>query len=95
MVNLPGRKLHSQELVFILYLGRVNTVPLQPSMQLEIFWVTPRTPPGDLLSSISSLLILLLLQYTLPLSLSLSQSLRIVTLMLKEPATGYSKITTD
>ena len=33
------------------------------------------------------------LQYTL--SLSLSQSLQIVTFMLKESATGYSKITTD
>ena len=33
------------------------------------------------------------LQYFLP--LSLSQSLRIVTFMLKDPATSYSKITTD
>ena len=45
--------------------------------------------------SLRSLLLLyfFLLQYTLP--LSLSQSLWIVTFMLKESATGYSKITTD
>ena len=33
----PGGELRPQELVFILYLERVNTVSLQPDMQLEIF----------------------------------------------------------
>ena len=46
----PGGKLCPRELVFILYLERVNTVPLQPDMQLEIFWETPRTQLGALLS---------------------------------------------
>ena len=48
--SLPGRKLHPQELVFILYLERVHIVPLQPIMQLEIFWETPRSQLGALLS---------------------------------------------
>ena len=39
--SLPGMKIRPQELVFILYLERVNTVPLQPIMHLEIFWETP------------------------------------------------------
>ena len=36
--------------VFVLYLERVNIVPLQPIVQLEIFWETPCTHPGALLS---------------------------------------------
>ena len=36
----------------------------------------------------------MLSSYNIPF-LSLSQSLQIVTFMLKEPATGYSKITAD
>ena len=48
--SLPGRKLRPQELVFILYLEGVNTVSLQPIMQLEIFWETPRTQPRAILS---------------------------------------------
>ena len=91
--SLPGGKLRPRELVFILYLERVNTVPLQPIMQLEIFWETPPTQPGALLLDLFSSYIAFFLQYTLP--LSLSQSLRIVTFMLKESAAGYSKITID
>ena len=93
MVHLPGRKLRPQELVFILYLERVNTVLLQPIMQLEIFWKTPRTQPGALLLDLFSSYIAFFSQYTLP--LSLSQSLWIVTYILEESSTGYSKITTD
>ena len=63
-------------------------------MQFEIFWETPHTQLGALLSYISSLP-MMLSSYNILFSLSLSQSLRIVTFMLKEPATGYSKITTD
>ena len=48
--SLPGEKLRPRELVYILYLERVNTVSLQPNMQLEIFWETPHTQPGALLS---------------------------------------------
>ena len=48
--SLLGGKLRPQELVFILYLERVNTVLLQPIMQLEIFWETPHTQPGAILS---------------------------------------------
>ena len=89
--SLLGRKLHPQEFVFILCLERVHIVPLQPIMQLEIFWETPRTQPGALLLDIFSFYIAFSLQYFL----SLSQSLWIVTFMLKEPATGYIKITTE
>ena len=91
--SLPGRKLRPQELVFILYLERVNTVPLQPDMQLEIFWETPHTQSRALLLDLFSSSNSLFLQYFLP--LSLYKSLQIVTFMLKEPVAGYSKITTD
>ena len=56
--------------VFILYLERVNTVPLQPLMQLEIFWETPRTQLGALLLDLFSSYNDFFLQYTLPLSLN-------------------------
>ena len=35
--SLIGGKLRQWKLVFILYIERVNTIPLQPIMQLEIF----------------------------------------------------------
>ena len=80
-------------MVYILYLERVNIVPLQPIMQLEIFWETPCTQPRALLLDLFSFYISFFLQYNI--LLSLTQSLWIVTFMIKEPATGYSKITTD
>ena len=52
--SLPGRKIRPLELVSILYLERVNTVLLQPLMQLEIFWETPCTQPGALLLNLFS-----------------------------------------
>ena len=51
--------------VFILYLERVNTVPLQPIME------NPRTQLGALLLDLFSSYNAFLLQYTLPLSLSI------------------------
>ena len=78
--------------VFVLYLERVNIVPLQPLMQLEIFWETPRTQLGALLLDLFSSYIAFFLQYTF---FSLSQTLRIVTFMLRESTTGYSKITRE
>ena len=58
--------------VFVLYLERVNIVPLQPLMQLEIFLETPRTQPRAILLDLFSSYIAFFLQYTLFLSLSLS-----------------------
>ena len=43
-----------------------------PHMQLKIFWVTPYTAWSPSLLDLFSFSILLFLQYTLPLSLSLS-----------------------
>ena len=68
--SLPGRKLRPQELVFILYLERVNTIPLQPIMQLEIFWETPRTQLGAFLLDLFPSYNALFLQCTLSLSLN-------------------------
>ena len=69
--SLPGGKLRPRELVFILYLERVNTVLLQPIIQFEIFWDTPRTQLGALLLDLFSFYIAFLLQYSLSLSLSI------------------------
>ena len=69
--SLSGRKLRPQELVFILCLERVNTILLQPIMQLEIFWETPCTQPGALLLDLFSFYIAFFLQYFLSLSLSI------------------------
>ena len=86
--SLPERKLHPQELCFILYLERVHTVLLQPIMQLEIFWETPRTQPGAVLLDLFSFYIAFSLQHFL----SLSQYLWIVIFILKDLATSCSKI---
>ena len=56
--------------VFVLYLERVDTVLLQPLMQPEIFWETPRTQPGALLLDLFSSYNAFFVQYTL-LSLSI------------------------
>ena len=86
--SLPRRKLRPQELVFILYLERVNMVPLQPDMQLEIFWETLRSQPEPF----SLRYILFYSAFFLQHILFLSQSLWIVTFILKDSATSYSKI---
>ena len=92
--SLPGRKLHPRELCFILYLERVTQFhcnllcSLRSSGKLHTHSWEPFS-----LRSLLFLYCFLLTIYSF--SLSLSQSLQIVTFMLKELTTGYSKITID
>ena len=77
--------------VFLYYNLREVHSLVAPHMQLEIFWVTMHSSWSPSLLDLFSISILP--SYNI-LSLSLCQSLRIVTYMLNELATGYSKITT-
>src|SRR5882757_10084428 len=81
----------SKELCLYIITRESKNSSAAPHMQLEIFWVTPHTAWSPSLLDLFSISILP--SYNI-LSLSLCQSLRIVTYMLDELATGYSNITT-
>ena len=62
----------STELCFYYSSGERTQSSAAPHMQLEIFWVTPHTAWSPSLLDLFSFSILLFLQYTLPLSLSVN-----------------------
>ena len=80
----------STELCFYYSSGEGKHSSAAPHMQLEIFWVTRHTSWSPSLLDLFSTLYCTSYNILFP----LCRSLRIVTCILSEPATGYSKITT-
>ena len=79
----------STELCFYYSSGEGKHSSAAPHMQLKIFWVTPHTAWSPSLLDLFSTLYCT--SYNIPFPL---WSMWIITCMLYEPATGYSKITT-
>ena len=80
----------STELCFYYSSGEGKHSSAAPHMQLEIFWVTPHIAWSPSLLDLFSTLYCTSYNILFP----LYRSLQIVTCMLYEPATSYSKITT-
>ena len=91
--SLPRRKLHPQELCFIISWESTHNSAATYYAAWDLLGNSTHSAGSPSLLDLFSSYIAFFLQYIL--SLSLSQSLRIVTFMLKDLATGYSKITID